>query len=160
MLLSLTGTTGQTLHVLLADVIPWINVSLVLHACMLRAMPQPTGSSKALSSSSLVIEICHCQGRESVSNSISHQLCTLYIDNHLLHEQCSYWGCGQVFHNQNNIHWVCNLVLGVTRVEPRNLKWSNQGGKSNSFWTVYLSTVYVSPVSNCNITILTVETGC
>ena len=70
-------------------------------------------SCMELSSSSPVIENCQCRGRESVSDSISAiealtsmwiRLCTHYIDDLLPYEQlCSYWACGQVFHNNNNI---------------------------------------------------------
>ena len=50
--LSLTSTAGRTSHVLLADIIPWINkTSLVLQVCTVRtlcAMLQPTRCSEAV----------------------------------------------------------------------------------------------------------------
>ena len=58
MLLSLTSTAGQTSHVLLADIIPWINkASLALYSMHHAMTDLKFGSCTVLSSSSPVIEV-------------------------------------------------------------------------------------------------------
>ena len=110
-LLSLTSTAGRTSHVLVANVIPWINkASLALYiARMLCAMPCRDQPNVALSSLSPVIENYQYQGRELVSDSTSAidalismwlRLCTHYwrpFTTILLWTimQRSYWACGQ-----------------------------------------------------------------
>ena len=112
-LLSLTSTASWTLRVLLADVIPWINkASLLLYiACMLCAMLWPTWCLEA-------VYFVACKWKLSVSRltvglrlhlcdwgaglDCACMLCTHYIDDLLPYKPlCSYWACGQVFHNQN-----------------------------------------------------------
>ena len=112
MLLSLTSAASRTLHVLLDDVIQWINkASLALHVyisrtqrAMLRPIRCSEAASMVLSSSSPVIENCQCRGQESVSDAISAievptlmwlRQCTHYVDDLLPYEPlCSYWARG------------------------------------------------------------------
>ena len=109
-LLSLLSTAGRTSHILLDDVIPWINkASLVLYiARTLCAMLRLTWCSEA-------VEFVSCDWKLSVSRSrVSHGqlsdsisaieapvsmcvrtiLTTFY---HMNHYSCSYWASGQVF---------------------------------------------------------------
>jgi hypothetical protein len=111
-LLSLTSTVGQTSRVLLADVIPWINMaSLALYIA--RTMSRLIWSSEAvlrcwvrllwlkhrnLSLSRSKVGLRH---HLSACIDVARILCTHYIDDLLPYaplELCSYWGCGQVFH--------------------------------------------------------------
>ena len=116
---SLTSTAGRTSHVLLADIIPWINkTSLVLQVCTVRtlcAMLQPIWCSEAVWCCQvrllwLKLVIVEVESWVSDSNSAIEApasmwlgLCThyMYIDDLLPYkslELCSYWGHGQVFH--------------------------------------------------------------
>ena len=114
------------------------------------AMPQPTRCSKAVWRCRVrrlwlkIISISIHQGQELVSDSISAfevpismwlRLCTHYINDHLPYYKplCSYWACGQVFHNNNIIivhlsllhgnkvgiftEWIAYMLLSFTAVD-------------------------------------------